>query len=194
MKIMIDKYRARRQSLKLFVTQIDELYGCWSPKKGNSSSYYQANGHPCGSSSSGDEKFEANGSDQGRSSSGHDNFAAGAGHSLPSCRQKNQLPQPSLSASQTGTKHGKHTMTSGSTTHDTETSGKKIIAKKRKQSTLPKAKRCSRKNVSTSTVDDPMTSLNARRISIDKPQKKKPFNEKMEEIIALNKEVYYIEH
>ncbi|THV52732.1 hypothetical protein BGAL_0070g00130 [Botrytis galanthina] len=163
MKIMIDEY-----------------------KKGNNSSYHQANGDPWGSSSSGDEKFEANGSNQGRSSSVNDNFAAEVGQ----CYQKiNQHPQPSLFASQTGTKHGRHTMTSGSTTYDTETTSKNIIAKKRKQSTLisetsdastePKPKHRSGKNIPTSTVDDPMTSLNARSMSMDKTQKRMPFDEKM---------------
>lgn len=83
MKIMIDEYKVRRQSLELFVIQIDELYGCWYPKKGNNPSYHQANGDPWGSSSSGDEKFEANGTNQGRSSSVNDNFAAEVGQCKP---------------------------------------------------------------------------------------------------------------
>ncbi|TGO14996.1 hypothetical protein BTUL_0045g00050 [Botrytis tulipae] len=207
MKIMIDEYKVRRQSLELFVTQIDELYGCWYPKKGNNSSYHQANGDAWGSSSSGNEKLEANGSNQGRSSSVDANFAGGAEQSfpaLPGYQKIDQHPQPSSSASQPGTKHGKHAMTSGNTTHDTETSSKNIIAKKRKRSTSisktsdastePDPKRRSKKKVSASTVDDPTTSLNARRISVDKTQKRKPFDEKMKEITALNKEVYYLEH
>ncbi|TGO45129.1 hypothetical protein BOTNAR_0697g00030 [Botryotinia narcissicola] len=189
MKIMIDEYKVRRQG------------------KGNNSSYNQANGGPWGSSRLGDEKFKANGSKQGRSSSANDNSAAGAGQPLsafPSYQQINKYPQSSSSTTKTATKHGKHAMTPGSTTHDAETSSKNTISKKRKQSTLisktsdastePKPKRCSGKNVSTSTVDDPMTSLNARRTKIDKTQKKRPFDKKMKEIIALTKEVYYLEH
>ncbi|TGO38711.1 hypothetical protein BHYA_0069g00310 [Botrytis hyacinthi] len=134
MKVIIDEYKVRRQSLELFVTQIDELYACWYPKKGNNSSYYQANRDSWGSFSSGNEKFEANGSSRGRSRSVDNKFAAGAGQSPPGYQRIDQHPQPSSSASQTGTKHGKHAMTSGSTTHDTETSGKNFIAKKRKRS------------------------------------------------------------
>ncbi|TGO20599.1 hypothetical protein BPAE_0283g00110 [Botrytis paeoniae] len=91
-------------------------------------------------------------------------------------------PQPSCSASQTGSKHANHSLSSGSTSHGTETSSKNTIVKKRKRSTSisetndastePEPKRRSGKNVSTSTVDDPTTSLNARKMSMDKTHKK----------------------
>ncbi|TGO20598.1 hypothetical protein BPAE_0283g00100 [Botrytis paeoniae] len=54
MKIMIDEYKVRRQGLELFVTQIDELYASWYPKKGKESPYLQANGDAWGSSSEDD--------------------------------------------------------------------------------------------------------------------------------------------
>ncbi|TGO83256.1 hypothetical protein BPOR_0675g00050 [Botrytis porri] len=167
MKIMIDEYKVRRQGLELFVTQMDESYACWYTKKGKNSSYSQATGDAWGSGSE------------------NDNIAAGVGQSLLGYRQMNQHPQPSSSASQTETKHGNHSLTCGGTTHATETSSKNTITKKRKRSTSisetsdastkPKSKRHSENNVSASTIDNPMTSLNAGRVSIDKPQKKKAF-------------------
>ncbi|KAF7945739.1 uncharacterized protein EAE97_004777 [Botrytis byssoidea] len=197
MKIMINEYKVRRQGVELFVAQIDELYACWYPKKGNNTSYNQANGDPWGSSRSGmriPRQMEVIKGDQAQW--------------MRTPRQEpdniNKHPQPSSSTTQTVTKHGKYAMTSSSTTHDTETSSKNTISKKRKQSTLisetsdasteSKPKRCSGKNVSTSTVDDPTTSLNARRTIFDKTQKRKPFDKKMKEIIAMSKEVYYLEH
>ncbi|TGO44679.1 hypothetical protein BCON_0476g00040 [Botryotinia convoluta] len=145
MKIMIDEYKY--------------------PKKGKDSPYFQANG------------------DAWDSSSEDDNIAAGVGQSLPGYQQMNQNQQPSSSSSKAGTSNstesanrqqGHHSISSDSTIHDTETSSKNTIVKKRKRSTSisetsdastePESKRRSGKNASTPTVDDPTTSLNVRRM------------------------------